>query len=56
MFLDGRLDLEHEKDYSVVLKNNCALVTFTKKYSVDGMSMTVYSIYFVNVIVVILQI
>ena len=36
VFLDGRLDLDHEEDYSVELKNNYASLNFTNKYSVEG--------------------
>ena len=35
-YLDGRLDLEHETDYTVKLKNSCAVIIFTEQYSVEG--------------------
>ena len=40
-FLDGRLDLEHEEDYTVRLKHPRALVNFTKQYSTEGTCLTV---------------
>ena len=36
VFIDGRLDLEHKIDYTVKLKNSCAVVIFTRQYSVEG--------------------
>ncbi len=36
VFIDGRLDLEHETDYTVKLKNSRAVVIFTEQYSAEG--------------------
>ena len=35
IFLDALL-IDDEEDYTVKLRNECALITFTKKYSVQG--------------------
>ncbi len=35
-YLDGRLDLEHETDYTAKLKNSCAVVIFNEQYSAEG--------------------
>ena len=35
-FLDGKLDLEHEIDYTMKLKNSCAVIIFTEQQSAEG--------------------
>ena len=36
VFLEGILELEHETDFVVKLKNARATVNFTREYSVEG--------------------
>ena len=36
-FLDSRLDIEHKVDYAIELKDGCAVVTFSKECTDEGM-------------------
>ena len=43
VFIDGRLDLEHEIDYNLImLKDTCAVIVFKKKISVKGVLIIVH--------------
>ena len=43
VFIDGRLDLEHEADYTLImLKDTCAVIVFKKKISVKGVLIIVH--------------
>ncbi len=44
VFIDGRLDLEHEIDYTLImLKDTCAVIVFKKQFSIKGMLIMIHS-------------
>ena len=42
-FLDGKLDLEHEVDYILMLKDTSALMLFERQFSIKGISIIILS-------------
>ena len=37
VFIDGRLDLQHEIDYNLIMLNDtCAVIVFKQQFSVEG--------------------
>ena len=44
VFIDGRLDLEHEIDYNLImLKDTCAVIVFKRQFSIKGVLIMMHS-------------